>query len=212
MQPILNIVLPLLAGICIVAALFFIWQAFAARAQFARETYGVGQQEARQTMQVNMIRGIFALVVGLILLGVSGLSTQAGEDVILGTTNTPSLSPTSALPVTTAAPSLTETAVPTVATTIAPAPTTPVPTATATLLPTDTPPPTPRTAVVSSEVGVWLRAAPSTEAEQLERVLNGTVLTLLSGLQEAEGFTWQQVRTPEGREGWVAVDFITVNE
>jgi hypothetical protein len=68
------------------------------------------------------------------------------------------------------------------------------------------------TAAVNSAVGVWLRAEPNTDAEQLEWVLDGTVLTLLPGLETGDNFEWQQVRTPEGNEGWVAVDFITYNQ
>jgi SH3-like domain-containing protein len=66
--------------------------------------------------------------------------------------------------------------------------------------------------VVTSEVGVWLRGTPSTEGEQLEWVLGGTILTVLPGQQTADDFDWQQVRTPAGNEGWVAVDFIQIDE
>jgi hypothetical protein len=56
-----------------------------------------------------------------------------------------------------------------------------------------------------------LRSLPSTEGEQLEWVLDGTTLLLLPGKQTADEFEWQQVRTPTGLEGWVAVDFIIYN-
>jgi hypothetical protein len=79
-------------------------------------------------------------------------------------------------------------------------------------MPTATATAAPQTATVSSGVGVWLRAAATTEAEQLEWILDGTVLTLLPGRQSAEGFEWQQVRTPAGNEGWVAVDFIVYDQ
>jgi hypothetical protein len=66
--------------------------------------------------------------------------------------------------------------------------------------------------VVSSGVGVWLRGAPSTSAEQLEWLLDGTAVTLLSGQETADDLLWQQVRTEAGVEGWVARDFLTVSE
>jgi hypothetical protein len=34
------------------------------------------------------------------------------------------------------------------------------------------------------------------------------VLTVLAGREVVDGFEWQQVRTPAGNEGWVAVEFI----
>ncbi|MBX7253849.1 MAG: SH3 domain-containing protein, partial [Candidatus Promineofilum sp.] len=67
-----------------------------------------------------------------------------------------------------------------------------------------------QTATVSSGVGVWLRGAPSTTGEQLEWLLDGTVVTLLPGQQTADDLLWQQVRTEAGVEGWVARDFLTV--
>jgi hypothetical protein len=77
---------------------------------------------------------------------------------------------------------------------------------------TDTPTAEPVTATVISEAGVWLRAIPGTEGEQLEWVLEGTTLTLLPGLETADDLEWQQVRTPAGNEGWVAVPFIQYNQ
>jgi len=78
--------------------------------------------------------------------------------------------------------------------------------------PTNTPEPVVDTAVVSSGVGVWLRSAPSTSGEQLEWLLDGTILTLLEGQQTADELLWQQVQTASGITGWVAADFIIVSE
>ena len=72
--------------------------------------------------------------------------------------------------------------------------------------------PTPQTATVSSGVGVWLRGAPSTTGEQLEWLLDGTLVTLLPGQQTADDLLWQQVRTEAGVEGWVARDFLAISE
>ena len=32
----------------------------------------------------------------------------------------------------------------------------------------------------------------------------GTTLVVLDGPEEADGYTWWQVRTPDGAEGWAA--------
>ena len=78
--------------------------------------------------------------------------------------------------------------------------------------PTNTPEPASNTAVVSSGVGVWLRGTPSTTGEQLEWLLDGTVLTLLTGQETADGLVWQQVQTDTDLTGWVAADFILISE
>jgi flagellar basal body-associated protein FliL len=204
---IFNVVLPVLAAVTILAALFFIGRAFVQRAQRARQPYGVGQQETRRAMQVDFIRGFAAAVVGLLLLLVSGLGGQIEPAV-----SQPPAEPT---PVVETAPGTdTDTTTTPTATavtaTITPTATPDTPTATPTITatPTETPQPEPETAVVQSGVGVWLRSAPSPDSEQLEWLLDGTVLTLLPGYQVGEEFEWQEVRAPSGQEGWVAVEFI----
>jgi hypothetical protein len=61
-------------------------------------------------------------------------------------------------------------------------------------------------------VGVYLRAEPSTTAAELAYLVDGTVITLLPGRQTAEEFEWAQVRTAEGLEGWVVLEFLVVNQ
>jgi hypothetical protein len=204
---ILSVVLPVLATVTILVALFFIGRAFVQRAQRARQPYGVGQQETRRAMQIDFIRGFAAAVVGLLLLLVSGLGGWIEPAV-----SQPPAEPT---PVVEAAPGTDTTTTPTptataVTPTITPTATPDAPTATPTITatPTETPQPEPETAVVQSGVGVWLRSAPSPDSEQLEWLLDGTVLTLLPGYQVGEAFEWQEVRAPSGQEGWVAVEFI----
>ena len=63
---------------------------------------------------------------------------------------------------------------------------------------------------VSSGVGVWLRGAPSTTGEQLEWLLDGTLVTLLGQQETADDLLWEQVRTEGGVEGWVASDFLSI--
>lgn len=212
MTAVLNTIILAFMALSIAAALFFVMRALRARSLSAKETYGVGQVEAARSMKIDIARGITFVFLGLILLGVYGLSSRPTEAIA---EPTPPPLPTTVLEVSTDEP---DTAVPTTTTviptpvsaTIAPIDT---PTVEPTPEPTELPPtPAPVTAVVTSEVGVWLRATPSTTGEQLEWVLNGTVLTVLPGQETADDFDWQQVRTPSGNEGWVAVDFIQINE
>lgn len=60
----------------------------------------------------------------------------------------------------------------------------------------------------TSGIGLTVRQAPG--GAELAVVPDGTILTLLP--QEplpSGGFTWQQVRLPDGREGWAATDYFT---
>lgn len=213
MTAVLNYLILAFMGVSIAAALYFVGRGLRARSLSAKETYGVGQVEAARSMKIDIARGIAFVFLGLILLGVYGLSSRPTE----ATAEPTPLPPTTVLDVNTDVP---DTAVPTpTATTTIPTPVsaTIAPTETPTVEPTPEPtepPPTPApvTAVVISEVGVWLRGTPSTTGEQLEWVLNGTILTVLPGQQTADDFQWQQVRTPAGSEGWVAVDFIQIND
>ena len=66
--------------------------------------------------------------------------------------------------------------------------------------------------MVNSGVGVWLRAIPSVDGEQLEWVLDGTVLILLDQVENTAEFSWQYVQTPAGNVGWVAASFIELNQ
>ncbi len=212
MTAVLNTIILAFMAISIVAALYFVGRGLRARSLSTKETYGVGQVEAARSMKIDIARGIAFVFLGLIMLGVYGLSSRP-----TGAIGEPVPEPTAVLEVGTDVP---DTAVPSpTATTLIPTP------VSATIAPTETPtiepspepteePPTaaPVTAVVTSEVGVWLRGTPSTTGEQLEWVLNGTILTVLPGQQTADDFQWQQVRAPGGNEGWVAVDFIQINE
>ncbi len=210
MTAILNIVIPLVAGLFIIAAAISVFRAIRNRSQSSRLTYGVGRQEARRAMQVAFLRGGILLVVGLIVLGVyglSGLPGNASPEEPAGSAETPLSPATMTLPVLppTNTPTLSPTSEPTTAVeTPQPSPTT------AALEPTGTPAqaPTPLpSAIVNSEVGLYLREAPG-GTQELELLPAGTVLILLPGRETVDGVEWQEVRAPSGLEGWVAVDFI----
>lgn len=68
------------------------------------------------------------------------------------------------------------------------------------------------TPVTISEDGVYLRSTPTTTAEALATLKQGTGITLLrEGVDEA-GSIWFFVRTPQGQEGWVASWLLTFGE
>lgn len=210
MTTVFNIVIPVLAGITLLLALFFGVRAYRKRSAMASPfTYGVGRQEARQGMQVDIARSLLLFVAALILVGVFGLRplSPAIEDEAL----LPAASPS---PTATATAAVTPTATPEEPVIVDPVPeATPtipqeIPTSTPTPLPTPTDTPEPPTAIVDSPNGLWLRPLPGTDEQPLENLAHQSVLILLEGREEADGIEWQQVRAPSGNEGWVAVAFI----
>jgi hypothetical protein len=54
--------------------------------------------------------------------------------------------------------------------------------------------------------GLWLRDAPF--GNGLVLLPEGAVISVRGGLVEVEGLMWQSVADPDGREGWVAADFL----
>lgn len=164
----------------------------------------MGQVEAKRTGQVYWIRAAFCLVIGLIFLGVFAVRPLVSRGLA-----SPEPTPTSTVVAATpsvAAPTATQSSAAPAVTTPTSLPPSPSPAETAE--PTATLAPV--TATVSSGVGVWLRGAPSTAGEQLEWLLDGSIVTLLAGVETADGLEWQQVRTEGGVEGWVARDFLSV--
>lgn len=147
-------------------------------------------------------------MIGLILLGVFGLSLRPNDMLPGDEAFTPQPTTTATLvvipPTATGTPPPTVAIVATEAPLPSPSPTNPL------LVPTDLPTATPTSvpsAIVNSEVGLYLREAPG-GTQELELLVNGTVLILLPGRETVDGVEWQQVRTPTGNEGWVAVQFI----
>jgi hypothetical protein len=209
----LDVIVPALAGVSFVMAVFFLFRAFRFRSLSSRANYGVAQQEALQAMRVDFVRTVAATFVGLILFGVIGLSPGPSESEPAATTASTAPPPSTHTP--TARPSATTAPAQVAPTEAEQEPATPVPTVTfpsvtetPTAVPSITPIPEPVTATVASGVGVWLRSIPSTEGEQLKWVFDGTILTLLPGFETADDLDWQEVRTPDGNEGWVAAEFI----
>lgn len=208
----LNTIILVVASLLILGAIVSAFAALRARARMANAPYGVSRQRLRQSMQINAIRTAALLILALILFGVYGL--RARPDEFLSTEPEPDFTPP---PDATATVAVEEpTAVPDTPTpTVPPAtatPTPPAPEATATSPPTEIPTITPTsepTAVVTSEVGLYLREAPG-GTEQLELLPVGTVLILLDGQETVDDAEWREVRAPSGAEGWVALDFIEI--
>ena len=221
---ILNIAIPLLALISLIAVVFFFGRAFTLKMQASKQKYGVGQFEKNREMKLDVMRGVGAAILGLIFLAVFGLMPHSA-DTVDETVETPVPTMTATV-VVTPSPTVTAIVVPTIApgtavifpTPTADSPDAPIntpdaPTANPTIAPaTATNAPAAKTAVVSSGVGVWLRDAPTINSNQLEWLLEGVILTVLDGQQTADGLDWQEVRTAEGVDGWVASDYIEMNE
>lgn len=206
MTVLFNIVLPVLAGIAVLAMFFFILRAFSARSRAAHQAYNVGKQDSLKLARVNLVRAVFALVIALIILGAIGVNPLVTRNLPTATAAPVLETPKSTLeatipPTTTELPATAE-----------PSPTLPEPTQTSTPLPTVTSTPEPLTATVSSGVGVYLRAEPGVDTEQIEWLLEGTVLRVLDGQQTIDDLIWQQVQTEDGAIGWVAADFIVIKE
>ncbi len=207
----LSIALLVLAGLALITALILLWRALSSRSSISKQPYDVGLVEAKRSSQAQLLAAGASFVLSLIFLSAyavvpRGAATAESEPVV-PVLPTPAfeIAPT-AVPTRALANPAVETA--------PPVPTQPQPTPTigATATPVPTEPAGPTTATVSSGVGVWLRSAPSTTSEQLEWLLDGTVLTLLDGQETADEFLWQQVQAESGAEGWVARDFLVVNE
>jgi hypothetical protein len=82
----------------------------------------------------------------------------------------------------------------------------------ATIEPSPTPTPTPAKAVVTNagEFGLRLREAPG--GAEIDFLQDGTVLEVFAEPQVKtdDGITWQKVRDPQGRVGWVSTEYIVI--
>ncbi len=218
MQAVLSVIILIIGAIGILVAVFFGLRALSARMQVSKEAYGVGQLKTKRSMQKDLIWAVMALAVGLIFLGINALLPD-GEVEAEPEPEIPATVEVTSESATAEPAAVNETAVPQATNSPTPVPfpesqvtvlpsATPIPTDPP--IPTDTPEPDLQTAVVSSGVGVYLRADPSVSALDLQWLLEGTPLEVLPGQADADGYTWVLVRTADGIEGWVATDFIEI--
>lgn len=63
----------------------------------------------------------------------------------------------------------------------------------------------------TNTLGANLRASPGLDGELIESLSDRTRITLLGGVEEADGFTWQSVQLEDGRQGWIANNFIILD-
>lgn len=59
--------------------------------------------------------------------------------------------------------------------------------------------------------GLALRGSPTSGGERIAVLPEGTPLTPTGQEEQADGRRWRQVKDPQGREGWVAADFLTAS-
>jgi len=137
-----------------------------------------------------------SLAAAMVLMGLVALFSAAGMGAsvmasIPTPTPTPTLTPTSTA---TATATMTPTNTPTATAT---------PTATPTHTSTVTPTPTPPAAVVigTGGQGAMLRDEP--RGAIIGFLAEGDSLLIISGPEEADGDAWWQVRTADGKEGWI---------
>ena len=87
---------------------------------------------------------------------------------------------------------------------------TPLPTPSPQPTKTLTPSPTPIFAVIFTQNAEGANVRMDPEGEILVSIPDGTLMEVLPGSQVVNGFTWIHVRTPDGDEGWIIQDLITI--
>jgi uncharacterized protein YkwD len=157
--------------------------------------------------------------IGFLALAACQTPTPAAPQAKATATSRPivaAATPTAVPPSPTTAPTIAATPQPTATSTAAPAtstatPTTVTPTATPTATPTQASTPASREVYINSD-GVNFRDAPATTGNVLQVLTQGTHLTAIdqSTAPDAGGIAWQNVRTDDGRSGWVAATLLSV--
>jgi hypothetical protein len=205
-----NIILIIVATFFLLVAVFFVLRGLRARESQSGSAYGVARQESRHVMLVSFTRGAVLFLVALIIFAIYGLLPRE-ENLQAEDTS---------IPEGTASPTITisDTRVPPTsprqigATQTATLQATDLPVLEDTKVPDPTPAPTSAnqstTAVVSSINGLWLRSEPDPEGDQLELILDETLLIILRETEPSNQTEWQFVRSPSGNEGWVFKQFI----
>jgi len=179
----------LMAIVCGIAAGYMLWMG-----QNANRTGRGALFHTERQVAIDRARRARMTALGLggvaVLLLLINVVTSTGGGLVPQPTVTPTrTSP----PPTTMAPAVRETLV-------------------ATLSPTATPtPPLPKAVVANAgDPGLRLRQTPSTSGQEIDFLKDSTVLDLLPEAQVTtdDGITWQKVRDPLGREGWVSTAYI----
>lgn len=144
-----------------------------------------------------------SLAVAIALMALIGVLSAAGLGAsVMAAAPTPTATPTI-----TPTPSATATGTPTATGTRTPTGT-PTRTGTATVTPTPTPAPPLAVLIDTQGRGGTLRRGPGFDQSPVGYLTDGEVLELIGGPELGEGGIWWQVRTADGRVGWVLGDLI----
>lgn len=200
------------ALLLVMAAGYYLYKALGARkesrsALFNAERQSAGDRSIRAALSSMFLFGLALLVFGVALLG-ENLVPASPPPAVTPTSprRTPGAASVTPAVVTAASPLTTAAA----ATPAAPA----APTATLTPVALATTATQPRKTAVVSGAGdnlLKLRRDPSTSADVIAQLPDGTVLEVLEGQQTNQGIVWQQVRDAQGNEGWVASQYLVYN-
>lgn len=187
-----------LAGIGFVVALLFagvfLWQSQEAGRGSRRALFDTERQ-----VSLDRMRRARLVAFGLIGLAAFMLVINVGGSAIAYPPPTPTITP---------APTPTPTA------------TSPIPTIIPTETPTFTPTPEPtstaqavQTATVSGAGPQGLRLRDAPNGNVIDFLQDGTLLTLVNEppVKSPDGIEWRKVIDPQGRTGWVATAYITIN-
>lgn len=175
-------------------ALIFFWQTQESQRAMRRALFDTERQVQLDRIRRGRLSALGLVALAVFLLGVSLTSNTIANPP---PTPTPTLTPTETLP-----------------------PPTPGPSPTATLPPTSTPTPepptatpTPRTGTVTGAGSLGLRLRDAPNGNLIDYLPDGTVVTLLPDptVRTDDGLEWQKVIDPQGREGWVATQYLTIN-
>ncbi|NJN16169.1 MAG: SH3 domain-containing protein [Oscillochloris sp.] len=60
----------------------------------------------------------------------------------------------------------------------------------------------------TGDLGLFLRPAPNTDNEPLATLADGTQVEQIGPDTPGSNYVWRQIRTPDGLEGWVAIEFL----
>ncbi len=182
------------AAAAFVGFLIFLWQIQEARRSVKRALFDTERQ-----VYLDRIRRGRLSAMGLLALALLLVVANFGSSAIANPppTSTPTLTPSPTSPPPTIGPS--------------PTPTPLLPTATSTEAPSPTPPPQTATVTGAGTLGLRLRDAPN--GNLIDYLSDGTVLIVLPTppVHTDDGIEWRNVIDPQGREGWVAVQYLTIN-
>lgn len=208
MQEIWNFLIKyagIVAFLCALGAAYYVANAYRSRREARSAMFDAERQVAQDRVMRNGLVGMILLVFTIVFFGLSLIGTGSAA---------PSETPTRAPATRTLTPRASATGPITPTRQLTPQGPTlpPPPTLTATTPPVNnTPVPGSKTRVVTGTAdsgGLALRKTPS--GDLIDRLPDGTVVELVGDPQTVGGQEWQKVRDPQGREGWVASQYLIV--